>query len=271
MKIPNDIAEHWHIGDTPSVDLSCISQLSSTMGMQRVMTVRTLKESLEGNSKMTNKEQRKMFLLRRRLKIFQLINNNNDNIDRESVDVGDSIDLSLSVSFGHVQVREYPIILGDNTAVTEGPPLSIDWNFNTDVEEYTVEQYEATSPVKRSIQEMIMPVKYRMECLIRCGVSTKDIHKRVQEVDIKRKERLETTAMLYRRDLHESIEKVKRRLRNFFTQKKKKERQLMKHSKALIKIQRDEVNLKASIEEEALAIFFRENHEADINANIITL
>jgi len=275
-----------------SIDVSCISESSSkigsesssTMGSQRIMKVRTLKESLEAKSKINNEEQRKMYLLRRKLKILELHNNETvkenetecetkieeQYIDTEALDVGGSFDLSLSVTFGHVQVREYPIILGDNTAVSEGPPLSIDWNYTTDIDVFTVEQFEASRPVKRSFREMIMPVNHRMECLIRCGVSTADMQKRIQEVNKKRLERLETSATLYRSDFHESMEKVKRRFGNFFTQKKRKERELMEHSKTLMETQRDEVNLKASEEEEFLATFIRDNNEEGVITNIMT-
>ena len=45
------------------------------------------------------------------------------------------------VSFGHVEIREYPMILGDNPSPTDGIPITIGWKPQRQGI-FTVDQYE---------------------------------------------------------------------------------------------------------------------------------
>jgi len=227
------------------------SDANSVSSARRIMKIRTYNESLR---KQTDAE-REMARIRRCLRLSGL--SHDDDVDLSTVDSNPM----LSVTFNTVEVREYPIILGDNPAVSEGPPLTIDWA-HSDVDEFGVEEYETTRPPRRGTLEMNIPSNIRVECLKRCGYTTKDIMRRVQEVSVVKQRRLETTTMLYRSDMNESVEKAKRRFTNIFSQKKKKERALMKASMKSMAIERAESNLQAEIEEEALAAIVCENNGA---------
>jgi hypothetical protein len=67
---------------------------------------------------------------------------------------------SRSVNFSTIEVRSYPIILGENPSVSSGPPVTIDWE-HQDVEEYTISDYEKAKPQKRSKAEMLLPAMVR--------------------------------------------------------------------------------------------------------------
>jgi len=207
------------------------------------MKVRTLNESIQKQTK----DQRDSARFRRNLRSAGL--SGDDEVDMSTFHT----DRVLTVKFNTVKVREYPIILGDNPSVSEGPPLSIDWIY-IDVDEFDVEEYETTRPSRRGTPEMNIPASIRIDTLKRSGFTTKDIFQRVKEVKAVKQGRLETTTMLYRSEMNESIEKAKRGFSNFFTNKKKKERVLMQASMESMNIQRAAADNQAQMEEEALAV-----------------
>lgn len=138
----------------------------------------------------------------------------------------------LEVSFSTVEVREYPIILGDNPAVSEGPPMEIGWR-HFDEQLWSFEVFEKTHPPRRSYLEMNVPMDIRIQILQRCGESYKSIIQRSKAVKAMRIKRLETTQQLYKAKSEERLEKVGRGLRNLFSDKKKRERDLMERTKSL--------------------------------------
>mmetsp|Transcript_1480 Transcript_1480/g.1592 ORF Transcript_1480/g.1592 Transcript_1480/m.1592 type:complete len:247 (+) Transcript_1480:124-864(+) len=228
------------ISDNVSMASDCNSVLSS---QRRIMKVRTLNESLREQTK----DQLESAQIRRSLRLNGL--SVDDEVDVSTLDT----DRILTVTFNTVKVREYPIILGDNPSVSEGPPLSIDWVY-IDVDEFDVEEYETTRPSRRGTPEMNIPASIRIDTLKRSGFTTKDIYQRVKEVKQVKQRRLETTTMLYRSDMNENIEKTKRRFSNIFSKKKKKERQLIEASMESMNVQRAAADNQAQMEEEALAV-----------------
>lgn len=235
------------MGDCDSSVRSGTSAANSVMSLSRIMKVRTLNESLVPRTE----QQRDAARIRRKLR--SSLNSDMCSADSES---------SFSVSFDTVEVREYPIILGDNPAVSEGPPLTIDWDYDN-VDEFSLDEYETTRPQRRGTVEMNIPANIRVDCLKRCGFSTKEIFKRVKEVKVVRRDRLQTTTMLYRSDMDEKLEKTKRVVTGFFSKKKKKERELMRSSKISLQIQHAEANNAAVREEEALTALILANSDTN--------
>jgi hypothetical protein len=132
----------------------------------------------------------------------------------------------LSVSFSDVEVRSHEMILGDNPAVSKGPPLTIDWDaFETTM--CSVDNYEdVREPTVRNYSEMKMPAPVRFELLSRT-TATKDIFKRTREANELKKKRLETTSTLYKARSQEKLERFTRGFKNLVTNKKKKEKEFM--------------------------------------------
>lgn len=240
------------MGDCDSSVRSGTSAANSALSSSRIMKVRTLNESLVPRTE----QQRDAARIRRKLRRSSL-NSDICSTDSES---------SFSVSFDTVEVREYPIILGDNPAVSEGPPLTIDWDYDN-VDEFGLDEYETTRPPRRGTVEMNIPANIRVDCLKRCGFSTKEIFKRVKEVKLVRRARLQTTTMLYRSDMDEKLEKTKRVVTGFFSKKKKKERELMRSSKISLQIQHVEANNAAIREEEALTALILANTETNTDTD----
>ena len=47
----------------------------------------------------------------------------------------------MVVTFQHVEIRDYPIILGNNPSTDYGPPIEIDWKYQN-VHIHTIDEYE---------------------------------------------------------------------------------------------------------------------------------
>lgn len=97
--------------------------------------------------------------------------------------------LEKSVTFGDIEIRDYPIILGDNPACT-GCPISIDWKStsqqtrNMELYEYTrAQQGRKTGKGKK----LVIPVQARSQMLLDAGYTQEQIIERALEVaEIKR-------------------------------------------------------------------------------------
>ncbi len=127
------------------------------------------------------------------------------------------------VKFAEVEIREYGYTLGDNPSVSSGAPLSILWE-PMFTESITVDEYEKLREGdRRMFFELKIPTEVRFERLKDAGMSTMEIAKGIRSVDKCRIERLTTKQTLYLSKKEERNEKLRRGLRNFFTNHKKKE------------------------------------------------
>lgn len=197
---------------------------------RRCMSVRTQKESLEDNQK-----TRDLISYRRLLRL-----------EEKGLK-------TFSVSFGTVKIREHGIILGDNPAVSSGAPITIDWDY-FDEDLFDLDEYESTRPDRRSYSEMSIPERYRFDILKRCEFTTKEIIEQAREAEALRLQRAETSNQLYRAQSHEKVEKLQRGFINMFTNKKKKERQLLKKSKSILDAERAQHHSEIMLENESLDV-----------------
>jgi len=104
----------------------------------------------------------------------------------------DQFDLK-EVAFEDVQIREYPKILGDNPAVSEGAPLTIDWEV-TNYYRLNINIYEITrEPMRRkSRKKLLVSSKRRLQSLVESGYTLQELAETIVEVDKIRAMRYET-------------------------------------------------------------------------------
>jgi len=121
------------------------------------MTIRTLEESEEKNSKV----KARSLILRNMAKRRRM--------ERTGFNG------ALSVSFQNLTMREYPIILGDNPAGTVGPPLSIDWDYIEPEMTISIDEYEKYRPPRRNGSSMLMPLGTRVATLKLAKFSRREI------------------------------------------------------------------------------------------------
>ncbi len=83
------------------------------------------------------------------------------------------------VCFASVQVREYPMILGDNPSCTSGPPLTLDWDHNAELS-CTIDEWESG---RDSARHLWVPSSVRMEYLLDIGFTLTQVLTAIQDVE----------------------------------------------------------------------------------------
>lgn len=82
--------------------------------------------------------------------------------------------LGKQVRFGHLTITEFPIILGDNPAVTSGAPITIDWAPQGEYG-FSINAYEQCKPKRRRRRKLLISVSNRAILLLAAGYSIDDI------------------------------------------------------------------------------------------------
>jgi hypothetical protein len=80
-----------------------------------------------------------------------------------------------SIRFSTVEIRSYPMILGDNPSVTAGIPITIDWLHQDEVT-CDVVDYEVTRPERRARLQLLLPPAMRAQIAMDAGSSRKELH-----------------------------------------------------------------------------------------------
>jgi len=99
--------------------------------------------------------------------------------------------LQRTASFSTLEIREYAITLGDNPGGAQGPPISLDWDYNEgQTQVMSLDDYEDTRPPRRDKYQMHMAENLRRWRLLReTGCSLKDLMKATKAAANVRKQR----------------------------------------------------------------------------------
>lgn len=125
-----------------------------------------------------------------------------------------------NVSFNNVQIREYPVTIGDNPSVSAGPPLSIGWEAQ-DEYHHDLEEYEEGRGPRRETFQMIVPRKTREDMLKQAGHSRREFASAIRVTIKAKNQRKSTVRNLQFAKADENIEKVSRKLKRLFKKKEK--------------------------------------------------
>jgi len=85
-------------------------------------------------------------------------------------------DKDKNVRFSTVEMRLYPLRLGDNPSISGGPPLTIGWDYEGSPIVSKVEEYETIRPPRRTSEEMKIPRSLRQEWLREEGYSRREMN-----------------------------------------------------------------------------------------------
>lgn len=127
---------------------------------------------------------------------------------------------TLKVSFSKVEIREYPIIIGDNPSVSNGAPLTIAWEPQDQVSA-ALDEYENNRPPRRAYTEMSMPKIVREDMIRSAGISRGEIRRVTRDVNIARRQRRKTIELLHTATFEETMERAKRGIKNIIMKSKK--------------------------------------------------
>lgn len=185
---------------------------------QGIMTVRTLEESININglnsSKITD--------LRRKRRALRALAKQNTfgSTDGNSVSTANFSAGSMRVSYGHITIREYGMIPGDNPGVSRGVPLSLDWQHFWEGN-FPVDTYESVKTEPRHHLEMRVPAEVRAKILRDSGSNWKEIQSSIRAANITRRDRLNTLRRLPSQNFDEKVEKLGRGFKKMFGAGKK--------------------------------------------------
>ena len=90
-----------------------------------------------------------------------------------SMSDSESRESNRSVKFQSVEIREYNMILGDNPCPLYGPPVTIDWDYDS-APSLSLDQYEDNQPQQRNGQQVFMNSRIRNDILYNSAGHTDD-------------------------------------------------------------------------------------------------
>ena len=77
-----------------------------------------------------------------------------------------------TVEFAFLEVREFPMILGDNPSCVEGPPVTIDWGFDPDTHFILdVATFERMRGRRRNTCDLVVPKHVRERWYVRRNIT----------------------------------------------------------------------------------------------------
>ena len=90
--------------------------------------------------------------------------------------------LKRVVSFDKISVRGYGIALGDNPSCSRGPALTLNWEYDDELKDISVDEYEKIRcNTRRSKYEMLVPCVVRETIVRENGYSRSDIKEAEKE------------------------------------------------------------------------------------------
>ena len=162
---------------------------SILVGPRGVMRVRTLDESLNGSQSTTLSASKRS--------------------------------TKSNISFDKVFFREFPMVLGDNPSVSEGPPVSIGWDIQAEYD-YDFHEYEEQRGERRQTFQMVIPRKGREVLLKAAGHSKQEFASSIRQNIRIKNQRKATVKGLTSSKTDEKMEEVTRKIKGIFKKKKKK-------------------------------------------------
>ena len=126
-------------------------------------------------------------------------------------------------SFSTVEIRLYSRILGDNPSCSNGPPLTIDWEYNKDnVIQLSLDNFEYMRMDRLEGPDLVLSREEREEMLAKLGYTRSQIAYAVRTNIRVKNQRRQTFHNLTLMKLEEAVEKASRKIKKLVQEKKEK-------------------------------------------------
>lgn len=135
---------------------------------------------------------------------------------------------SRGVKFSDIEIREYEMTASDNPGVSKGPGIGIGWKY-VEMESLSVELFEKHHPPRRSMKEIKVTTRERMDRLRDSGYTQREIQQIVKQINIAKRKRQGT---LDRMKLHTAHEKVSHFVHRLFKRRWNCERQTSRSNRS---------------------------------------
>ncbi|CAJ1931178.1 unnamed protein product [Cylindrotheca closterium] len=131
----------------------------------------------------------------------------------------------IVVKFSQIQIREYPMIVGDNPSALTGVPVTIDWE-HVDELEFQLEDYESGRPQPpRSMVQLRMPASHRDGILKSQGFSLAERNHGKKMANVTKGRRRRTSETMKLSHVAETAEIWKRATKNATWGRKQKQKE----------------------------------------------
>lgn len=120
----------------------------------------------------------------------------------------------LNVSFADVEIRTHEMILGDNPAVTAGPPLTITWD-PISVVSISVDEFEEQRPPKKEVEDLKIPTEDRKIYIRDLRYTREQIQETMKVVYEIKSSRISTKALLKKQKEKRKKQRARRRSKQY--------------------------------------------------------
>ena len=145
-------------------------------------------------------------------------NNNNNNNNSNNNNNNNKNKKKKQVSFHHVQIRRYPMIVGDHPSCRMGAPVMLDWSYE-ELPWLDLDDYEETRQHQRrtKMQQLVLSYYRRQQILLESnGISLEEWKQAERNVSNIQWQRWRTTALLPFSKVEDGIQSAKRKIKRKF-------------------------------------------------------
>lgn len=125
-----------------------------------------------------------------------------------------------TVTFDSIQIREYNQTVGDNPAVSMGPPITLDWSFS-ELDPISVNEYEDHRGTRRTLRQMMMSYHHRRKVLMWLyGATEQQVEEATRVANQWKRQRALTHILLPYQKVEEILQSAQRKAKRFQERRK---------------------------------------------------